>query len=181
MFKIKSLKIESNKKNGILVENSRKQRIQRIRVISLSLGVGGTIQVETRLLFSVKSAYLVLRQLVADEMFILEEETCLLPKVWKTWAPSKVALQNRLSTRLNLRRRGVIMDDGAAMCPLCGLGSESAGHLFISCNKISHVWYTILCWLGAEWVSPRGTLGSFEVFLGMGLGRKNRLGWLLIW
>jgi hypothetical protein len=72
MFKIKSLKIESNKKNGILVDNSRKQRIQRIRVISLSLGVGGTIQVETCLLFSVKPAYLVLRQLVADEMFILE-------------------------------------------------------------------------------------------------------------
>jgi hypothetical protein len=76
-------------------------------------------------LFSVKSAFLVLRQLVTDEVFISEEETCLLPKVWKTWAPSEVAvfswqlLQDRLSTRLNLRRRGVILDDSAAMCPLC--------------------------------------------------------------
>jgi hypothetical protein len=32
------------------------------------------------------------------------------------------------------------VDDGAAMCHLCGLGFKSADHLFISCNKISHVW-----------------------------------------
>ncbi|MCH93643.1 pentatricopeptide repeat-containing protein [Trifolium medium] len=86
-------------------------------------------------LFSVKSADLVIRQSISDEVFISEEE----------------------------------------------LRSKSVDHLFVSCNQISLVWYAILCWLGVEWVSPRGNLGLFEVFLGMSFSRKNRLGWLLIW
>ncbi|MCI04242.1 hypothetical protein A2U01_0025287 [Trifolium medium] len=45
------------------------------------------------------------------------------------------------------------------------IGPESADHLFVSCNQISPVWYAILRWLGVQWVSPRGNLGLFEVFL----------------
>ncbi|MCH87355.1 ribonuclease H [Trifolium medium] len=91
--------------------------------------------------FLVKSAYMVLRQSTADE--------------------------DRLPTRHNLWKQGVITDVGASMCDLCGLGYESVDHLFGSCNQISPIWYVILMWLGVEWVSPRGILGCFEIFMGM--------------
>ncbi|GAU20222.1 hypothetical protein TSUD_352860 [Trifolium subterraneum] len=109
--------------------------------------------------------------MIFDEVFISEEELCLLPKVWKIWALSKVVvfswqlLQDSLPTRHNLWQRGVITDVDASRCVFCGLGSESADHLFVSCNQISPVWYSILRWLGIQWVSPRGNLGCFEVFL----------------
>jgi hypothetical protein len=48
-------------------------------------------------------------------------------------------LQNRLPTLHNLWKQGVITDDGASMCVLCGLESESTDHLFGSSNQISHV------------------------------------------
>jgi hypothetical protein len=86
-----------------------------------------------------------------------------------------------LPTRHNLWKPGVITDVDASRCVLCGLESESADHLFVSCNQISYVWYAILRWLGVEWVSPHGNLGLYRVFLGISLGKKNRLGWLLIW
>ncbi|GAU34406.1 hypothetical protein TSUD_217460 [Trifolium subterraneum] len=58
--------------------------------------------------FSIKSAYLFICQSISDEVFISKEELRLLPKFWKTWPPSKVAvfywqlLQDRLPTRHNL-------------------------------------------------------------------------------
>ncbi|GAU29694.1 hypothetical protein TSUD_264300 [Trifolium subterraneum] len=74
---------------------------------------------------------------------------------------------DRLPTRQNLLQRGVIGDASASTCMLCGLGSESADHLFSSCNQISPVWYGILRWLGVELVPPRGVLRFFEAFLGI--------------
>ncbi|PNX80187.1 hypothetical protein L195_g036184, partial [Trifolium pratense] len=69
------------------------------------------------------------------------------------------------------------MDASASMCVLCGLGPESADHLFGSCNQISPIWYSILRWLGVELVPSRGVFGFFEALLGMGMGmgRKDRL------
>ncbi|GAU15735.1 hypothetical protein TSUD_235480 [Trifolium subterraneum] len=137
--------------------------------------------------YSVKSAFLELSRSRDDDATFSVEEERLLPKVWKTWAPTKVAvfswqlLQDRLPTRQNLWQRGVIEDVSASMCVLCGLGLESADHLFGSCNLISPIWYSILRWLCVELVPSRGVLGFFEAFLGMGTGRKDRVGWLLIW
>jgi hypothetical protein len=50
------------------------------------LGFGRMTQVGY---FSVKSAYLVLRCSAAEEVTFSEEETMLLPKVWKTWPRQK--------------------------------------------------------------------------------------------
>ncbi|MCH94825.1 receptor-like kinase, partial [Trifolium medium] len=106
---------------------------------------------------------------------MIQVEERLLPKVWKTWAPSKVAvfswqlLQDRLPTRQNLWQRGVIEDASASMCVFCGLGPESADHLFGSCDHISPIWYSILRWLGVQLVPSRGVLGLFEAFLGMSM------------
>ncbi|GAU30019.1 hypothetical protein TSUD_161050 [Trifolium subterraneum] len=135
--------------------------------------------------YSVKPNFLALSRSTTDEVIFSVEEHRLLPKVWKTWAPSKVAvfywqlLQDRLPTRQNLCHWGVIGDASASMCVLCGLGPESADHLFGSCNQISPIWYSILRWLSVELVPSLGVVEVFDAFLGMGVGRKDRLGWCL--
>ncbi|GAU24190.1 hypothetical protein TSUD_23270 [Trifolium subterraneum] len=103
--------------------------------------------------FSIKSDYMVHQQSTADEVFFSEDEIRLLPK-----------------------KRRVITNAGACTRVLCCLGSESTDHLFGSCNQILPIWYAILRWLGVEWVSPRGILGCFEVFLDMGMSRKKDSG-----
>ncbi|GAU33515.1 hypothetical protein TSUD_386600 [Trifolium subterraneum] len=77
---------------------------------------------------------------------------------------------DRLPTRQNLWQQGVIEDASAFMRVLYGLGLESDDHLFGSCNLISPIWYSILRWLGVEFMPFRGVLGFFEAFLGMGTG-----------
>ncbi|MCI44688.1 hypothetical protein A2U01_0065927, partial [Trifolium medium] len=42
--------------------------------------------------YSVKSAFLALSRATVDEVIFSVAEIRLLPKVWKTWAPSKVAV-----------------------------------------------------------------------------------------
>jgi hypothetical protein len=132
--------------------------------------------------FSVKSAYLLL---TADLVF--NGLDALLAKVWKSWAPSKVIvfswqlLQDRVPTRQNLLKRRVIRDPGDALYAFCGSSIESVDHLFVTCVFVSPVWYSILRWLDFQFVSPVSIISVFQGFIGSGRGRKNRLGWLLIW
>ncbi|GAU48842.1 hypothetical protein TSUD_186170 [Trifolium subterraneum] len=117
--------------------------------------------------YSVKSTFLALSRSTTNEVILSVEEQRLLPKVWKTWAPSKVAvfswqlLQDRLPTRQNLWHWGVIGDVSASMCVLCGSGPESDDHLFDSCNQISPILHSILRWLGVELVPSLGRLEFF--------------------
>ncbi|GAU18667.1 hypothetical protein TSUD_125000 [Trifolium subterraneum] len=133
-------------------------------------------------IFSVKSAYLMLTSGVVHNGV-----DSLLARVWKSWAPSKVIvfswqlLLDRVPTRQNLLRRRVIRDPSGALCAFCGASVEAIDHLFITCGSISLVWYSIFRWLGFHFVSPMSIRGVFQGFLALGLGRKSRLGWLLIW
>jgi hypothetical protein len=47
------------------------------------------------------------------------------------------ALNNRLPTRSNLRRRGMVQN---CMCPLCGLEEENVAHVLWNCPVASNVW-----------------------------------------
>jgi hypothetical protein len=93
-------------------------------------------------LFSIKSAYMVIRQSTTDEVSFFADELLFPPKVWKTsWAPSKVAvffwqlLQDRLSTHHNLWKRGVTTDIGASTyfmwitCLVLAINSHLSGML----------------------------------------------------
>ena len=66
-------------------------------------------------------------------------------------------------------------------CVFCDGPSESSVHLFISCMSFFPVWYQVLQWLGWEFVMPLGLAQQFQVFTGLGGGRKVRLGLLLVW
>ncbi|MCI60666.1 cytochrome P450, partial [Trifolium medium] len=64
-------------------------------------------------------------------------------------------LQDRIPTRVNLFRRGVLPDPGGTICVFCGVYGECSAHLFVTCAILSYVWYSIARWLGWEVVMPR--------------------------
>ncbi|GAU39871.1 hypothetical protein TSUD_69190 [Trifolium subterraneum] len=88
---------------------------------------------------------------------------------------------DRVSTRQNLLRRRVIRDPEDALCAFCGASMEAIDHLLVTCDSISLVWYSLFRWLGFRFVSPMSISSVLQGFLALGLGRKNKLGWLLIW
>lgn len=59
--------------------------------------------------------------------------------LWQCCVPRKVSafswqvVLDRLPTRANQLMRGVLLDIAQAVCIICGLVQESAGHLFITC------------------------------------------------
>jgi hypothetical protein len=138
-------------------------------------------------LFSIKSAYMVIRQSTTDEVSFFADELLFPPKYGKRRGhPQKwrYSFDNFFKIGCQLiiiSGNGVSLRISVLLRILCGLGSKSADHLFGSCNQLSPIWYAILRWLGVEWVSPRGIHECFKVFLGMGMSRENNLRWMLIW
>ncbi|PNX97443.1 cytochrome p450, partial [Trifolium pratense] len=61
-------------------------------------------------------------------------------------------------------------------CVFCGAVEESVDHLFVSCDRISHVWYRVSRWVGMEYVSPNSIIQVFESFLGLGVEHRVQLG-----
>jgi len=92
--------------------------------------------------------------------------------LWKVRVPSKVSffgwrlLRNRQSTKANLRKRHVEIND--PMSPFCRSSEEDATHLFFSCSKILPLWWKALSWTnisGAFSQCPR------QYFLQYALGK----------
>jgi hypothetical protein len=89
--------------------------------------------------------------------------------------------QNRVATKDNLGRRGVI-DQGAMQCVSeCGV-EESVSHLFFECPAFARIWYLLRHWLGVSMVFHNEGLRHLEQFEGLiGNGRvfAERVG--VIW
>ena len=113
------------------------QLLLEVRVVSGEvdgwIGKGGDSQS-----YSVNSAYNLVRN---------DKETMFSPifsKLWKSKAIPSTALmawrllENKLAIRVNLSRRGVLVDSSA--CGLCGLVEESCCHLFFDCSFARRVW-----------------------------------------
>ena len=70
--------------------------------------------------------------------------------IWKLKIPSKAAffawglIWDRLSTKSNLCRRNVVIND--KLCLFCRDKEEEAAHLFFSCPKIQLIWWESLSW-----------------------------------
>nr|GEZ84741.1 RNA-directed DNA polymerase, eukaryota [Tanacetum cinerariifolium] len=56
---------------------------------------------------------------------------------------------NRLPTRSNLVRRGVVLD--SSVCPLCGLVPEDIHHVFFRCDTAKLVFCRIYRWWDLDW------------------------------
>ena len=137
--------------------------------------------------YSVKSAYAYLSKILPVPGAPNGEILQAVSRVWKSWAPSKVVvfswqlILDRIPTRLNLVRHGVPLPDGSLGCVFCDGPSESSVHLFLSCLSIVPVWYQVSRWLGWVFVPPLGLAQHFQAFVGLGWGKRVRLGLLLVW
>jgi len=83
-------------------------------------------------MFSVNSAYsLVRRDCEADRSLVFS-------KLWSckavpsTLFTSWTVMKNKIATRVNLERRGVLVESSS--CCLCGKEEESYRHLFFDCS-----------------------------------------------
>ena len=110
--------------------------------------------------FSVRSAYYVALQVVekseASGCSSGDCRTRLWKKVWQLHLPAKIrifawkACLDGLPTKLNLAKRGVLIE---AACPLCLKASESTSHMLFYCNKFRKsggigMIVQLLCWRG---------------------------------
>jgi hypothetical protein len=71
--------------------------------------------------------------------------------------------RDRLPTKDNLLRRGIIDHDSRVCVAGCG-SVESSYHLFLHCNIFGSVWHFIYRWIGLSAVVPRYVPDHFNLF-----------------
>jgi len=79
--------------------------------------------------------------------------------LWQKDIPLKVVVfawrlfRNRLPTKDDLSRRGILNDDSCLCVAGCG-SLETAHHLFLHCSLFGSVWYLINSWIGFSTAVP---------------------------
>jgi len=71
-------------------------------------------------------------------------------------------INNIISTRVNLERRGVVVEN--SLCCLCGKEEKSYRHLFFICSFAWRVWSLCFEWLGVSFVSHNDPMSNFVQF-----------------
>jgi hypothetical protein len=94
--------------------------------------------------FSVKATYVYLDHLLNTHTPIYSLLSFTFKFIWKCGVPSKVSafawqvLLDKVPTRDNLRRRGVVGVEGSS-CPFCQEGPETVSHLFLHCRIMAAI------------------------------------------
>ncbi|MFS8018454.1 putative reverse transcriptase zinc-binding domain-containing protein [Helianthus anomalus] len=94
-------------------------------------------------LFSVRGA----KQVLADPGTAAQSEVFI---KWKTWTPLKCKIMvwraalNRLPTKMELLKRGVLIED--VVCPMCGEDNETLMHLLTGCIVSTEIWARVSSW-----------------------------------
>jgi hypothetical protein len=78
-------------------------------------------------------------------------------------------------------RRGFPISVGSSGCIFCDAPSKSSVHLFLLCPAIFPLWYQVSRWLGWDFGITHGLAQQFQAFVGLGGGKRARLGFILIW
>ncbi|XP_024642145.1 uncharacterized protein [Medicago truncatula] len=81
--------------------------------------------------------------------------------------------RNRLPTKDNLNRRGVLNNNSCLCASRCG-SLETASHLFLHCFIFGSVWHFIIRWVGISSVLPYYATDHFPQFSFGGGGSKVR-------
>jgi hypothetical protein len=107
--------------------------------------------------------------------------------VWHKQVPLKVSifgwrlLRDRLPTRTNLVRRGMLSAELAGCVAGCG-HDESASHLFLLCDSFGPLWGQIWSWIGVSSVESIDICDPFLQFIHCtGQSRKRRSFLQLLW
>jgi hypothetical protein len=139
--------------------------------------------IEKDAVFSVKSAYDFVSNLQYSTAVETQWHSKIFQSIWKCPSPSKVSsfvwqlLHDRIPTKFNLVVRQVIGEGDDSLCPLCGLESETAEHLFLYCNFAMQMWREIFSWLNIPFVLPHTVFSILNCLLCEGDPRaaKGRL------
>ncbi|GKV09632.1 hypothetical protein SLEP1_g21103 [Rubroshorea leprosula] len=108
-------------------------------------------------------------------------------RVWNPSLPTKVSAFNwqlvldRIPTKVNLLKRGVIKDMEESKCVVCEEHEEDAAHLFLRCRMTQWLWEACAKWWGAEVKLDIDCLKTFENFGEWSKGTRTRQGWDCIW
>jgi hypothetical protein len=90
-------------------------------------------------------------------------------------------LQDRLPTKTNLVRRGLLNAEEAGCVAGCG-HDESAAHLFLHCDIYGAIWRHIRSWIGVSGVEPYDISEHVVQFIHFtGHSRKRRSFLQLVW
>jgi hypothetical protein len=138
-------------------------------------------------IFSVKSCYNLLARL--DSSFLQPSgfDSFVFKHIWKSLAPSKVCaftwqvMLDKIPSRINLSRRGILNPPESKACVICHSVDESAQHLLLHCDFASGVWYALFNWLGVAYISPPNLPIAFASMAGMGVSKRRKKGLLLLW
>ncbi|XP_058742452.1 uncharacterized protein LOC131614937 [Vicia villosa] len=131
--------------------------------------------------FSVKSCYAKLLQGQDASPIDPSYKSCL-NVVWDSLIPQKVKLfgwrllRNRLATRDQLIRRGILEGDDNCRCPLCNSAAESSEHLFLRCNWSVRIWADIWGWLGILPLRNNASTNCRSHFLSTFHALNNKVG-----
>lgn len=110
--------------------------------------------------FSVKSTYEKLIDLMLAEEKWNDDEKIVFGGIWKSLAPLKVvvfswkAFHNRIPTKDNLRIRNVLPGETTTFYVWCGGVEESMVHLFLHCDLAMEVWWKVMRWWNFSLVMP---------------------------
>ncbi|KAL8526044.1 hypothetical protein ACS0TY_015314 [Phlomoides rotata] len=97
-------------------------------------------------------------------------EAAVFDRMWSSSAPKRhqaivwKVLKERMPTRDQLRRRGIIPASGEASCVLCSDHEENISHVFFHCNFSSEIWCKILDWLGTVTALHKRAVANFMIF-----------------
>ncbi|XP_057425789.1 uncharacterized protein LOC130719168 [Lotus japonicus] len=155
--------------------------------------IGGNIQLmagvldtwtwypETEGRYSVQSAY----KLIKAPM--IENNDPIFSLLWGLGAPSNTCvfiwrmMLDRLATKANLLRRGVISDESAANCVLCLQNTETAYHLFTRCPIAVNLWAKCSRWFGCCSISPGCCRDHLLQYVWPGLSSKQNAAFWMVW
>ncbi|GKV48453.1 hypothetical protein SLEP1_g55266 [Rubroshorea leprosula] len=116
-----------------------------------------------------------------------EEEAELHKRIWNPSIPSKVAafnwkvLLDRIPTKLNLLKRGVIKEEEERKCVLCEQEEEDSSHLFLKCKIVKWLWRACANWWGIKVELQNECKKTFQLFGVWTKKSHKREGWDCIW
>ncbi|GKV32262.1 hypothetical protein SLEP1_g40879 [Rubroshorea leprosula] len=132
--------------------------------------------------YSTNSAYQILPRETRSEQHGME-----LQNVWNKLIPNKIStfswqlLQDKIPTKLNLHKRGIIQALEDCKCALCGKEAENTSHLFIHCNFAWHLWNDCFKWWGLIHVLDKDCWKVFQQHPNPLRRAKWKEGWECIW
>ncbi|GLU23479.1 hypothetical protein SLE2022_394790 [Rubroshorea leprosula] len=94
--------------------------------------------------------------------------------VWK-------ALQNRIPTGDNLLKRGIVGTKDDFLCIFCGKHTESATHLFFTCEATWALWQASYAWWGLQTVLAYEGWNHLQQHVGMLQNGILKQAWYVIW